>query len=212
MNHKKIVLYIAAALALAGCGSTVRGQPASAPATGSPTPASTDTAASSTVPPVTGGDDAGTTPSGTTLKVGQPATVRYETKDQSKESTKLEVTATSVKKGAISDLKDFNLDAQTKVSEPYYVTITFRNTGPNPMEPGGIFGLIRAHNTAGDELSRLSLIGEFKKCDGEVPKTLAVGQTYTDCGVYIAPSGQSLGDVVFGFYLDSKRTEITWKP
>ena len=210
--NRKIVLYIAAALALAGCGGTVQGQASGPPVAGSSTPATGTGAPTTTAPPASGGDDAGTTPTGTTLKVGQPATVLYETKDQSKESTKLEVTATAVKKGAISDLKDFNLDAQTKVSEPYYVSMSFRNTGPNPMEPGGIFGLIRAHNTAGDELSRLSLIGEFKKCDGDTPKSLAVGQTYTDCGVYIAPTGQTLGDVVFGFYLESKRTEITWKP
>ncbi|HEV2779880.1 MAG TPA: hypothetical protein VGX25_10825 [Actinophytocola sp.] len=212
MNHKKIVLSVATALALAGCGSTMAGQSAGPPAASSSAPTTDPPATSSSTPPAAAGDDAGTTPTGTTLKVGQPATVLYETKDGAKETTRLEVTATSVEKGAISDLKNFDLDAQTKLSEPFYVHMTFRNTGPNPMEPGGIFGLVEAHNTDGDELNRLSLIGEFDKCDGEVVETLAVGQSYTDCGVYLAPSGQALGDVTFGFYLGSDRTEIIWKP
>ena len=208
-HSTKIVTVIsAAALTLAGCGSTVRGEPESKPTVATTTTATPSTTSAAPVPV---GDDTGTTPTGTTLTVGQTATVAYQTKDLSKESTKLAVTVASVKKGAISDLRDFNLDAQTKVSQPFYVTVTFRNTGPKEMEPSGIFGLIKAVNPAGDELNRLSLIGEFKPCDGDTPKTLAVGAAYTDCDVYLAPAGQDVGTVVFGFYLDSNRTEITWK-
>ncbi len=199
----------AAAVGLAGCGSTAdRQEAADPPATTSATaPPST----TPSPPPTASGDDAGTTQTGATLSLGQTATVRYKTKDLSEETTKLAVTAVSVRRGSISDQSNFNLDAQTKVSQPFYITVTFRNAGPSVMEPSGIFGLIKALNPAGDELNRLSLIGEFKPCDGNVPKTLAAGASYTDCEVYVAPAGQSVGKVVFGFYLGSTRTEITWK-
>jgi hypothetical protein len=135
----------------------------------------------------------------------------YETKSLSKDGTKLAVTAVSVKAGSIDDLADFDLDAQSKVSDPFYVTVSFQNVGPLPMEPGGIFGVINAQNTAGDELNRLSLIGEFKPCQGDVPDNLAVGASYTDCEVYLAPAGQDVSKVVLGFYFgDADRTEITW--
>ena len=209
MARKIVTVLGAAAFAVAGCSSTVRGQPEGNVAlTTSPAPVVAST--TTTGAPVAQGDG-GITPTGTTLSVGQTATVLYQTKDLSKETTRLAVTAVSVKKGSISDLKNFDLDAQTKVSQPFYVTMSFRNTGPSVMEPSGIFGLIKAMNTDGDELNSLSLIGSFKPCDGDVPKTLAVGAEYTDCRVYLAPAGQDIGKVVFGFYIELDRTEITWK-
>lgn len=211
MRHGKLATVVCVgAFVLAGCSSTVQGQPAD-PQVKAEVPASPVAEPSSAAPAPAG--DSALTPTGTTLKAGKTATVRYAVKDLSKESTKLAVTAKSMRKGKISDLAGFDLDAQTKVSEPYYVTMTFHNVGPKPMEPGGIFGLIEAHNTAGDPLNRLSLLGDFKRCDGIPPKTLAVGASFTECDVYIAPAGQDIGEVVFGFYLgDADRTEITWKP
>ena len=129
----------------------------------------------------------------------------------SKDSTKLETTVVSVKKGSIDDTKNFKLDAQTKVSTPFYVTVRFRNAGTRSMEPGGIFGLVKSHNGTGDALGRLNLIGTFAQCGGKTPEQLAPGASYTDCGVYVAPTGQDISKVVFGFYLgDTDRTEITW--
>jgi len=202
---KTVTVASAAVLVLAGCGSQVAGQ--AAPTAVSSAPPATNTAPTSSAAPAGNG----LTPTGTTLAVGETATVQYETKSQSKQSTKLEVTAVSVKKGAISDLKDFTLDAQTKASEPYYVTMTFKNAGPETMEPTGIFGLINPHNADGDKLGKLNLIGKFKRCEGTPPKTLAVGASFTECDVFVAPVGQAVASVVFGFYLDSTSTEITWK-
>jgi hypothetical protein len=213
MSHRKIaIVACAAALALAGCGNSVQGEPADAAAnTKAAEPAAESTpAAPAPKPKSGGGGDGKLTPTGTTLQVGQAATVEYETKSLSKTTTKLSITTKSVKKGAISDLSGFNLDAQTKVSDPYYVTVSFKNVGGKPMEPGGIFGLINAHNLNGDELNRLSLLGEFKPCEGTPPKTLAVGASYTECDVYIAPAGQHVGKVVFSHFVDLDETEITW--
>ncbi|MFF0269902.1 hypothetical protein [Kribbella sp. NPDC004536] len=142
--------------------------------------------------------------------MGKTATVLYPTKSMGKVSTKLATTVVTAEKGSIDDLKGFDLDAQAKLSVPFYVTIKFRNVGAKTMDPAGIFGLIEAHNEAGDELGELDLIGDFKKCDGIPPKQLAVGESFTECAVYIAPKNQALDNVVFGFYLDTERTEITW--
>jgi hypothetical protein len=209
MSHRKtIIAACAAVLALAGCGSEVVGT--GTPGTSLPdSPVAASSSASEEAPPAS---DGGLTPTGTTLAVGQTATVVYETKSLSKEGTNLAVTVVSVKAGSIGDLADFDLDAQSKVSDPFYVTVSFKNVGPLPMEPGGIFGVITAHNTAGDELNRLSLIGEFTPCHGDdTPDTLAVGASYTDCGVYLAPAGQDISNVMLAFYFgDADRTEITW--
>lgn len=208
MSHRKTVIAACAAvLVLAGCASEKAG--AAAPSTSLPeSPVAESSSASEEAPPATEG---GLTPTGTTLAVGETATVMYETKSLSKEGTQLAVTVTSVKAGSIDDLADFDLDAQSKVSDPFYVAVSFKNVGPLPMEPGGIFGVISAHNTAGDELNRLSLIGDFEPCDGEVVENLDVGASYTDCGVYLAPTGQDVSKVTLAFYFgDAERTEITW--
>jgi hypothetical protein len=210
MSHRKTVIAACAAvLALAGCGSETKG--VAAPSTSLPESSVTASSSPSETPPPA--SEGGLTPTGTTLAVGETATVMYETKSLSKDGTKLAVTTVSVKAGSIGDLADFDLDAQSKVSDPFYVTVSFKNVGPLPMEPGGIFGVISAHNTAGDELNRLSLIGEFAPCQGDdVPDTLAVGASYTDCGVYLAPAGQDISNVTLAFYFgDADRTEITWK-
>jgi len=211
MNYKIATVVCAAALVLTGCGGVAPPTPVDDP--GGTT--GTEPAVASPAPVVPSaspaGGDSSLTPTGTTLRVGKTATVRYETKPSSKESTKLAVTALSLKKGSIDDLKNFELDAQSKVSVPFYVTMKFRNVGSKPMDPSGIFGLIEVHNAAGDELGRMSLIGEFKPCDGLPPKQLAVGASFTECDVYLAPAGQNAASVNFGFYLgDADRTEITW--
>lgn len=208
MSHRKTVIAACAAvLVLAGCASEKAG--AAAPATSLPEPPATTSSSTSEEAPPAG--DGALTPTGTTLAVGETATVMYETKSLSDEGTQLAVTAVSVKAGSIADLADFDLDAQSKVSDPFYVTVSFTNVGPLPMEPGGIFGVITAHNTAGDELNRLSLIGDFAPCPSEVVENLAVGESYTDCGVYLAPAGQDISKVMLAYYFgDEDRTEITW--
>src|SRR5262245_34272756 len=102
MSHRKIVIAAcAAALALAGCATEAGGT--AAPATTVPDKPSSSTTSSTPPPP-----SDGLTATGTTLAVGQPATVMYETKSLSKDGTKLAVTVVSVKAGSIDDLKDFD--------------------------------------------------------------------------------------------------------
>jgi hypothetical protein len=213
MQLRKIIIAVGVStLAVAGCGTEVTGQPAGAPtttSTTSPAGETFDPSGPPTAPTSPAAEGSEGTPSGTTLTVGQTATVKWET-SETKAISNLEITAASVQKGAIADLKKFQLDAQTKASEPYYVTMKFTNKGPQEADTGGIFGVIDAQNSSGDELARLSLLGTFDKCDGDEPDKLAVGASYTYCQVYIAPAGQNIDKLVFMHYAASEKQEITW--
>ena len=196
------------AMALAGCSTSVAGQPSAAAPAASVSVSAAPAAVST---PAAAPEGNGTpTPTGTRLPVGQAATVAYPVDRAQTGITTLEVTVTSVQQGTIDDLADFELDAQTKLGDPSYVTVSLRNTGTAAMDPGGIFGLINAVNAAGDELAGLSLFGDFPVCEGLPPESLAPGASFSECDVYIAPKGQPTSAVIFAFYLALDRTEITW--
>jgi hypothetical protein len=115
-----------------------------------------------------------------------------------------------VKRGSIADLKDFKLDAQSKTGVPFYVTAEFTNVGNKTIKPSGIFGTIDARNAAGDEVTALNLIGDFPRCDGIPPDTLAPGKSFTECQVYVAPAGQRVATVVYDHFVQLEETEISW--
>lgn len=208
MKRHLILVAGALAFALAGCSTSVAGVPSASPGPAPSAPAATAAAAA---PPAPAAAEPGKpTPTGTKLGVGSPATVLYATDSTDTATTSLEVVVKSIEPGAIEDLSNFDLDAQAKQGAPFYATVSFRNTGTVAMDPGGIFGLINGYNAEDDKVSRLSLIGSFKKCDGIPPDTLAPGESFTNCEVYIAPKGQQVRKIEFGFYVGSKRTEITW--
>lgn len=110
----------------------------------------------------------------------------------------------------IADLKNFNLDAQTKAGVPFYVKAAFRNVGTRAVKPSGIFGVINAFNGAGDKLGELDLLGDFPKCDGLPPDNLAPGQSFSQCQVYVAPAGQRVTKVVFDHFVQDDETTVTW--
>src|SRR4051812_2538172 len=182
----------------------------------------TTTSAPPTFPPTTPTTPANATtapsrltPTGSTLAVGRAADVAYELDTLSKETTTLAIVVKSVRAGTIADLKNFQLDAQSKTGVPFYVTASFKNVGAKAVKPSGIFGVVNALDADGDELSRLSLIGDFPKCEGTPPDQLAPGASFTECDVYIAPSGKTVTDVVFDHFVDtassSIETKITWQ-
>src|SRR5215213_6991826 len=81
------------------------------------------------------GDD-GTSDAGDTQPLGTRVVAPYVVygKGADKQTTKLGVTVQAVKKGKISDFKDFNLDAKQKQTTPYYVIVKYENLGSLKLE------------------------------------------------------------------------------
>jgi hypothetical protein len=204
----------------AGCGSS------SSPSTSSSasTPAATATAAQATVAatatatateaaataaptakPAASGSKAITAPD-STLKLGQAARLKQAYNVTGGKGT-LEVQPMSVKKGKISDLKDFKLDAQTKTGSPFYVTVHFKSLAPKSFKQTGFMGLLTVSNKAGDPANNLTLLGTFTPCQGTVPDTLKPGAEFTICEVYVLPKGQSVKKLN---YSDGSTDGVNW--
>jgi len=195
---------------LAACSGSATGH-GSVATPASPTTAAPTAIVSSPAPtsaPATA--PSGLTASGTTLRLGAEARVPFETATLSKQSSVLAISIRSVQQGNIADLRQFQLDAQTKAGVPFYVKASFRNVGTRAVKPSGIFGVIDTVNTAGDKLGELDLIGDFARCDGTPPDNLAPGQSFTECQVYIAPAGQRVAKVVFDHFVQNTETTVSW--
>jgi hypothetical protein len=153
------------------------------------------------------------TPSGAKMKVGQTANVTYNTTETGKATSTLAITLTSVRQGSISDLSNFELDAQSKEGVPFYVAAKFRNVGTRPVAISGIFGDMNVYDKQGDTIDSITLLGNFPKCQGTEPDSLAVGHQFQECDVYIAPVGEPVATVVFDNFLNdpsNTETEVTW--
>jgi hypothetical protein len=120
----------------------------------------------------------------------------------------------TVKKGSIGDLSDFDLDAQSKLGVPFYVTEVVKNVGKAAGQVSGWGGALTVENAAGDEIDSITLLGNFPTCQGDPPNTLAPGKQFTECDVYIAPSGQSVASVAYQNYDNTTldQTTVTWIP
>jgi hypothetical protein len=149
--------------------------------------------------------------SGCATSSGATATVPYEIEIGSKETTTLEVTAVSVEKGALADLQGFELDAEAKAAEPYYVRTKFHNVGDKATRTGALFTTIVALNGGGDQLHAQQRPGEFAKCEGDPAGTLAPGAEYNECLIFMAPSGQDLTEVGFLAFGGTEVVNVTWK-
>ena len=126
----------AATLALAGCG----GDSSSTPVAGSSGASGSSTASRTTTTPAAGSSspDPGVTvqgvtltDQGTALKVGQPAKVSWH--PNQKTTGVMKVSVTKLEKVPISAFKDWQLDAATQRSTPFYVHATVRNLGKGPL-------------------------------------------------------------------------------
>ena len=206
-----VVAVIACALAagLAACGPSSGSSAQATPsaAVSGATPAATGTASGTAAAAV-----GGLTPDGTKLAFGQTARVGYSY-GAGATTGPYELTVT-VKKGSISDLSNFSLDAQTKLGVPFYVTEVVRNGGKAAGRVSGWGGALTVKNAAGDEISSITLLGDFPTCQGNPPDTLAPGKQFTECDVYVAPAGQSVASVAYQNY-DNKtldQTTVTWTP
>ena len=196
-----IVSVLVAGLAACGSGSG-SGSQAAAPAAAAQ--------AGSTAPAAAVGS--GLTADGTKLKFGQTARVGYSY-GSGATTGPYQLTVT-VRKGSISDLSSFDLDAQTKLGVPFYITEVVKNVGKADGNVSGWGGALTVENAAGDDLDSITLLGDFPTCQGTPPNTLAPGKQFTECDVYIAPRGQSVASVAYQNYDNTTldQTTVTWNP
>jgi hypothetical protein len=213
-----VVPVLAAGLAACGSGSGGSGsgsgssaQPASRSATASSGSASPGPASSGSSGPASAAGS-GFTPDGTKLTFGQTARVGYSYGTGA--TTGPYALTVTVRKGSISDLSNFELDAQSKLGVPFYVTEVVKNVGKSAGQVSGWGGALTVENAAGDDIDSITLLGDFPTCQGGPPDTLAPGQQFTECDVYIAPAGQSVASVAFQNYDNTTldQTTVTWTP
>ena len=134
-----------------------------------------------------------------TLSLGQRAVtdyVDYGAKDQ--RPTKVGVSVVKIRKGSISDLKDFDLDAKERKTVPYYVDAKFENLGRFALSRNLLRPSIE--DSDGTEYSPITLIvlsGTFKPCPDYSDAKLRPGQSFTGCSPILLPKGKRFGRVRF---------------
>jgi hypothetical protein len=202
-----VVIVSVLAAGLTACGS---GSSSSSPVAATEAASTAPAAAGSTAAAAAAGN--GLTPDGTKLKFGQMAKVGYSY-GTGATTGPYELTVT-VRKGSISDLSDFDLDAQSKLGVPFYITEVVKNVGKAAGQVSGWGGALTVENAAGDDIDSITLLGDFPTCQGDPPDTLAPGKQFTECDVYIAPAGQSVASVAFQNYDNTTldQTTVTWTP
>jgi len=178
-----VTAVLALAVVMAACGS--------GDSTGGGTPPATAA--------VQTGGSAPADSAGKTLALGQRAVTDYvDYGAKNTKPTKVGVTVLKVRKGSISDFKDFDLDAKQKKTVPYYVDAKFENLGSfaltrHLMEPS-------IEDSDGNEYKPLTLIvlsGTFKPCPESSAAKLKPGASFTGCASILLPKGTAFDRVRF---------------
>jgi hypothetical protein len=215
-NRSTVGLAIAALLgscALAGCGGSGQSQTSTAKSSqaastaaeaaatsssstpaGASTSTTTPAASSSTAaqaPPTTTG---ALTAPGTVLKVGQAATVEFDTvlnNGNNGPSYKLGLTIESIKLGSMSDFNGISLTGVPKGDVPTYVRLRMTNLSGQSINPSNLdpADSVQAIDANGDADGNLIITGDFPPCpDTNTPDPFAPGQSFTTCETYMEPA------------------------
>jgi hypothetical protein len=193
-------LAFAAALLLAACGSDSSSEEGSSAT--SPAPVATPAAKPAATTTGDAGTSADVSEAGDTLALGTrvvaPYTVYPSQIGGKEQHTKLGVTVLHVRKGKISDFKDFNLDTKQKHTVPYYIDTKFENLGKLNLRRFLLDPSIE--DSDGQEYKALNLIilsGSFTKCPDPSKKKLHGGDSFTLCSPILLPKGKTLARVRF---------------
>ena len=187
----------AAILALTACGDSSTDENANTTPAAAP-PATTAGATPPAAAEPEEGEEA--TGAGETQALGTRVVAPYVVygKGADKQTTKLGVTVEAVKKGKISDFKDFNLDAKQKQTTPHYVIVKYENLGDLRLERFLLDPSIEDSN--GDEYKPLNLIvlsGTFKQCPNPAKAKLQPGKSFKLCAPILLPKGKAYERVRF---------------
>ncbi|KRE95068.1 hypothetical protein ASG76_05100 [Nocardioides sp. Soil774] len=134
------------------------------------------------------------TPPGTELSFGDPATLVWQPTADLAGQLELSVDAVAEQRQSVFDgwLRDDAMAA----SRPYFVTVTLTNTGEGDLAGQPVPLYLR------DETGRLgapwTLGGDFTACQsGPLPTPFAAGATDEMCLVYLVPDRGRIRDLVF---------------
>ncbi len=185
-----LALTLAAALLLAGCGDN--GEDPDADGTGSPTGTPT------TEPYLPVPDGVELTAQGSTLAVGDTATVAYEPRQDFVGA--LEMKVTSLEEAKFDQFVGWDLTKEIKSTAPYFVRATVTNVGETDLGSGKGLQPVPLYAVDGENrLIESSLFrGSFKPCESAFfPKKFKTGDTMKACMVYLAPGKGDLAAVSF---------------
>jgi hypothetical protein len=213
----QLVMTLAVGLtAVSGCGGDSKDDGGSAGAANAttPPPATTSEAPATTTEATPADSDSGAgavTAAGSTLKIGQAATIAYDDASKHLKST-ITVAPTKIEKGSIDDFKNINLDADQKTATPYYAQITVRNIGKTDLTGTDPAGYIDGVDDRGQRQNEIIFFGDFERCDGSDPKSLKPGESYDTCLTYLIPKGGSIvGMRWIVFDAKTGKSDINWK-
>jgi hypothetical protein len=125
--------------------------------------------------------------------------------------SRLGVTVVKVRKGKISDLKDFDLDAKQKKTVPYYVDAKYENLAKVALTRHIIEPTIEDRD--GQEYAPIQLIvlsGTFKPCPDVSDAKLKPGESFTGCAPVLLPKGKQFDRVRFEG--DVTKDPLFWRP
>jgi hypothetical protein len=191
-------LALVAALTVAGCSSSSDDQPRSA---GTPTP--TPSASETPYLPVPSGVQL--TPPGSQLAVGDHAVVAYRPRQN--EVGALDIQVTDLEKTTIKDFSAWQLSAEQKKSNPYYVRAVIKNVGDTDL--GGRPVPLYVVNDQNVLLESTPFASSFEPCPSTpFPDKFGPGDRTRACLVYLAPNHGDL--VAVSFRPEETFNPITW--
>lgn len=146
------------------------------------------------------------TPGGSSLEVGETATVAYEVRQGV--VAVLDITVTRLEKTSFDEsFVGWDIDADTRAKKPYFVRATVTNAGETDLaeRPVPLY-IVDGSNT----LVEATTFGSaFKPCDpGLFPKSFPTGATLDACLVFLAPDKGDLTAV--SFRPTQEYDPITW--
>ncbi|MCL8024648.1 hypothetical protein [Nocardioides bruguierae] len=147
------------------------------------------------------------TPEGTSLKVGEPATVAYRVSQKKVGVLRIKVTRLQRTTFARS-FSGWRLPASVKSSRPYFVTATFTNLGRTNL--AGQRPPLYLSDGDGVLVESSQFASRFDACPSDsFPRGFARGSKVTTCLVYLVPDDGSLESIAFRPTQDV--AAITWK-
>jgi hypothetical protein len=127
---------------------------------------------------------------GTTLDIGQPASVVYEAGHQ--RTSVLTVTVEKVVVGSMKrDFKSFALEPGQLRSTPYYATATVRNAGPGQLGRASV--PLYGYDSTNTYFPASPIVGELDVCTGgPLPASFGPRASGRTCLVFIVGRGVTL--------------------